>query len=180
MGISGVGNEKIFLYVFRQRLNDHFIQNWHQRLNELSRASFDRQISVFQFQPYLEKSCAQTKIEMLYQNGGFLHTDCILNPVVGIDLIPPRERIAYATHVIFWRMNFFSTCIYRHPSSVHRPSSVRLLTFLNDISEAEKQNFFIFYTLRERLRTHIVFTIDQYFNLTYHNFSIKSYVVGVY
>ena len=35
-------------------------------------------------------------------------------------------------------------------------------------------------TLRERLRTHKVFTKDQCFYLNYHKFSIKSYVVDVY
>ena len=34
--------------------------------------------------------------------------------------------------------------------------------------------------LRERLRTHKVFTKDQCFYLNYHKFSIKSYVLGVY
>ena len=32
----------------------------------------------------------------------------------------------------------------------------------------------------ERLRTHTVFTKDQYFYLNYHKFSIKSYVLDVY
>ena len=52
---QGVGDEKNFLSLFKQRVNDHFIQNWHQRLNESSRALFYRQICIFQFQPYLEK-----------------------------------------------------------------------------------------------------------------------------
>ena len=34
--------------------------------------------------------------------------------------------------------------------------------------------------VRERLRTHKVFTYYQYFYLNYHNFSIKSYVLDVY
>ena len=52
---QGVGDENNFLSTFKQRVSDHFIQNWHQRLNESSRATFYRQICVFQFQPYLEK-----------------------------------------------------------------------------------------------------------------------------
>ena len=35
-------------------------------------------------------------------------------------------------------------------------------------------------TLRERLRTHKVFTKDQLFYLNYRWFSIKSYVLDVY
>ena len=44
-------------------------------------------------------------------------------------------------------------------------------------------NYFLlrfFLSLRERLRTHKSFTKDQCFNLNYHKFSIKSYVLDVY
>ena len=40
--------------------------------------------------------------------------------------------------------------------------------------------FVNYVTLRERLRTHKVFTKDQCFYLNYHKFSIKSYVLDVY
>ena len=43
-----------------------------------------------------------------------------------------------------------------------------------------KSAIFTFFALRERLRTHKVFTKDQSFYLNYHKFSIKSYVVDVY
>ena len=36
------------------------------------------------------------------------------------------------------------------------------------------------FTLRERLRTHKIFTKDRSFYLNYHKFSIKSYVLDVY
>ena len=38
----------------------------------------------------------------------------------------------------------------------------------------------MYVTLRKRLRTHKKFTKDQCFYLTYHKFSIKSYVLDVY
>ena len=40
--------------------------------------------------------------------------------------------------------------------------------------------FGVITSLRERLRTHKVFTKDQCFYLYYHEFSIKSYVLDVY
>ena len=43
-----------FLSVIKQRLKDTFVQNWHERLNESSRASFYRPICNFRFQPYLD------------------------------------------------------------------------------------------------------------------------------
>ena len=55
-------------------------------------------------------------------------------------------------------------------------STVRLLT---DRSISADLHTFTF-TLRERLRTHKVFTKGHCFNLNYHKFSIKSYVFGVY
>lgn len=64
---QGVGDEKIFLSIFKQRVRDNFIQCWHQRLNESSRATFYRQICVFQFQPYLVKICIKN-FEMPYRN----------------------------------------------------------------------------------------------------------------
>ena len=41
-------------------------------------------------------------------------------------------------------------------------------------------NFLSRNTLRERLRTHKVFTKDQCIYLNYHKLSIKSYVLDVY
>ena len=51
---QGVANTDIFLSVFKQRINDTFMQNWHERLEGSSRANFYKSISNFQFQPYLE------------------------------------------------------------------------------------------------------------------------------
>ena len=50
-----LGNKKLFLAVVKQRLCDQFVQNWEGRLNDSSRATFYRQISNFEFQPYLHK-----------------------------------------------------------------------------------------------------------------------------
>ena len=85
---QGAGDEKIFLSIFRQRVSDHFIQTWQQRLNESSRASFDRHI-IFQFQPYLEKV-----VHKKFRNA------------ISKLRLSSRERIVCAPHVILWRMNF--------------------------------------------------------------------------
>ena len=49
-----VGNDKYFIEVIKQRLTDNFIQNWHGRLDNSSRASFYKNIAEFKMQPYLE------------------------------------------------------------------------------------------------------------------------------
>lgn len=51
---QGVGNVNVFMNVLKQRLNDNFIQNWHSRLDESSRAVFYKSIASFRLQPYLE------------------------------------------------------------------------------------------------------------------------------
>ena len=51
---QSVGNNDMFLYIVKQRLNDQFIQNWYARLTQSSRALFYNTISSFRFQPYLE------------------------------------------------------------------------------------------------------------------------------
>ena len=51
----GVGNIDAFLSVFKQRLNDTFMQNWRERIDDSSRANFYKTLTQFQFQPYLEK-----------------------------------------------------------------------------------------------------------------------------
>ena len=52
---QGVGNINIFLSQMKQRLNDTFIQNWHERLSNSTRANFYKTFASFQFQPYLSK-----------------------------------------------------------------------------------------------------------------------------
>ena len=54
----------------------------------------------------------------------------------------------------------------------------KVIKYCETVFERSGKN--IFWSLRERLRTHNVFTKDQYFYLNYHKFSIKSYVLDVY
>ena len=51
---QGVGSYDGFMSILKQRLTDNFVQNWHSRLEESSRAVFYRSIASFKFQPYLE------------------------------------------------------------------------------------------------------------------------------
>ena len=52
---QGVGDMNKFLLILKQRLADNFLQNWSERLEASSRASFYKHICIFQFQPYLDK-----------------------------------------------------------------------------------------------------------------------------
>jgi len=48
-----VGHVNLFLLKVNGRLNDHFIQGWHSRIENLSRAAFCKHMAHFRFQPYL-------------------------------------------------------------------------------------------------------------------------------
>ena len=50
-----VGNYSIFISLFKQRLSDNFIPNWHARLEDSSRAICYKSFAIFQFQPYPNK-----------------------------------------------------------------------------------------------------------------------------
>lgn len=48
-----VGDVDLFLLNVKQRMRDQFVQNWNDRLNNSTRATFYRSIIKFCFQPYL-------------------------------------------------------------------------------------------------------------------------------
>ena len=51
---QGVGNINNFLYIFKTRVRDIYIQDWHSRLENSTRARFYINISNFEFQRHLE------------------------------------------------------------------------------------------------------------------------------
>ena len=51
---QGVGNIKAFLNIFRQRVKDNFVQDWHSRLEKSSRARCFLTFANFQYQKYLD------------------------------------------------------------------------------------------------------------------------------
>ena len=53
---QGVGDITRFMSIFKERISDHFIQNWNEQIENSTRAKAYKRISVFQFQCYLDKS----------------------------------------------------------------------------------------------------------------------------
>ena len=51
---QGVGHTNTFISIFKQRVNDTFIQQWYSRLENSTRASFYRVFANFELQPYLK------------------------------------------------------------------------------------------------------------------------------
>jgi len=52
--LQSVGNNKLFLSLIMQRIQDQCLQNWRSRLDLSSRAGFCKHIARFRFQPYLD------------------------------------------------------------------------------------------------------------------------------
>ena len=52
---QGVGDVSKFLSILKQILEDNFLQNWNDRIAESSRASFYKEVCIFQFQKYLDQ-----------------------------------------------------------------------------------------------------------------------------
>lgn len=51
---QGVGNIEVFLSIFKVRLKDMFMQNWHSRLEESTRARLYITIAKFEYNIYLD------------------------------------------------------------------------------------------------------------------------------
>ena len=51
---QSVGDHRIFLAIFKQRIRDNFIQRWNTELTDSRRALFFRNISDFSFKSYLD------------------------------------------------------------------------------------------------------------------------------
>ena len=54
MEAQGVQNDKFFLEIFKQRVKDSFIQEWHSRLENSTRARMFTYITRIGYQPYLD------------------------------------------------------------------------------------------------------------------------------
>ena len=51
---QGVGYVSRFMNIFKERISDHFIQNWNEQIENSTMANTYNLISVFQFQCYLD------------------------------------------------------------------------------------------------------------------------------
>lgn len=51
---QGVGNSKVFLNLFKQRVKDTYIQTWNEQLQNSSRSLFYKEIANFEYKAYLD------------------------------------------------------------------------------------------------------------------------------
>ena len=70
---QGVGDVTRFMSIFKERISDHFIQNWSEQIENSARAN--TYFSVFQFQCYLDIiKVKKIKLDMLLLVYESLHT----------------------------------------------------------------------------------------------------------
>lgn len=124
---QGIGHVDLFLINIKQRLNDNFVQNWSNRLNDSSRALFYNTIAVFRLQPYLEliniKKC-RIELTKLRVSSHRLHieTGRWAKPVS----IPVNERICDLCAVLEDEYHFVLQCpLYSDLRKKHIPSYYR-------------------------------------------------------
>ena len=108
---QGVGNYGGFITVLKQRLTDNFIQNWHSRLEDSSRAIFYKSIASFQFQPYLltlniSKFC--NAISKLRMSSHRLEIEA--GRWVRVNRVPVNERKCTLCNVIEDEYHFVIEC----------------------------------------------------------------------
>ena len=156
-----VGNDKNFLDVVNQRLTDNFIQNWHSRLENSSRATFYQNIAVFQLQPYLNnlnvfKFCqALTKLRVSSHR---LQIEA--GRWVKPNRTPINERVCIFCNVLEDEFHFVLECkqyidlrtTYISKYYWDRPSMVKFIDLINTTNKkvCHKLSVFIFKAFENR------------------------------
>ena len=156
-----VGNDKYFLDVVNQRLTDNFIQNWHSRLENSSRATFYQNIAVFQLQPYLNnlnvfKFCqALTKLRVSSHRLQ-IEAGRWIKP----NRTPINERVCIFCNVLEDEFHFVLECkqyidlrtTYISKYYWDRPSMVKFIDLINTTNKrvCHKLSVFIFKAFENR------------------------------
>lgn len=163
---QGVGNVNAFLSCFRQRLNDTFIQGWHERLHNSSRARFYNSFASFQLQPYLENinilkySRALSKLRMSSHR---LEIEC--GRWVRPNPIPIDERKCSLCEILEDEYHFVIECPlyqelrqqYISPFYWKKPSMYKFVKLINstNVKCIRKLSAFIFQAFK--LRTELLY-----------------------
>ncbi|MCG8048238.1 MAG: reverse transcriptase family protein [Candidatus Thiodiazotropha endolucinida] len=158
---QGVGDFSRFLSLFKQRLKDTFIQSWHSRINDSSRALFYRSIATFQFQPYLEKiniSKFSTALSRLRVSSHRLSVES--GRWVRPNSIPLSERKCILCNTLEDEYHFVLECpayddlrkVYIPKYYRNNPSMFKFIDLINSTSEGRirKLSVYIFYAFKLR------------------------------
>ena len=163
---QGVGNPRLFLKVFQQRVNDTFIQTWESRLDESSRALFYNNIRSFTLQPYLNicnisryrnaLSCFRLSSHRLEVEAGRWN-----KPIS----IPFVERKCNVCNILEDEYHFLFECPlytdirkqYLKRYFYQRPNMFKLVSLLNSTSNKIIRNLAIFIKKAFQIRNDHIF-----------------------
>ena len=173
----GVGNINIFLSQMKQRLNDTFIQNWHERLSNSTRPIFYKTFASFQFQPYLSKLNFFKYIQATNRLRVSLHRLAIESGRwTRANRIPVDERKCNKCGVLENEYHFVTECkLYSDLRIKYMPKynwkrssmikSVELLNF-NNVNHLRKLGIFTYHAFN--LRTELMYrNLFKYLNNWY-------------
>ena len=163
---QSVGNSKLFLSIFKQRVHDTFIQTWESRLNDSSRALFYNNIRNFHFQSYL-KVCNISKFRQsltrLRLSSHRLEIEAGRwnkpNPT------PFHERKCRICHILEDEYHFVLECPlyttlrkqYLKKYFTQRPNMFKFVSLVNSTSEKELRNLAIFVHKAFQMRSNYTF-----------------------
>ena len=150
---QSVGNPKLFISIFKQRIHDNFIQTWDSRLRESSRALFYNSIKNFCFQPYLN-ICNLTKFRQsltrLRVSAHRLEIEAGRwnKPIP----TPVTSRTCTLCNVIENEFHFVLECplyselrdTYIKPYFFKRPNMFKFISLINSSSETILRNLALF------------------------------------
>jgi exonuclease III len=165
--MQSVGNIDMFLFVVKQRLRDHFVQNWSSRLQDSSRALFYRQISCFKLQPYLSLVNVKKyycELARLRVSSHRLHIET--GRWTKPNSTPINERICYACGILEDEFHFILECnVYAElrqrfiPSYYwRRPNMQKLLELLNTDKEKLTRKLANFVSRAFQIRREIIYS----------------------
>lgn len=166
---QGVGDYNRFIYQFQQRLSDNFIQNWHARIEESSRAVFYRSFATFQFQPYLNNVnvykyiCALSKLRMSSHR-----LEVEAGRWVRPNKIPLDERKCYFCQVLEDEYHFVLECsVYLDLRKKYisryfwkRPNMYKFVELINSPNTSCLRKLCIYVSRAFKLRTELLYN-DQ-------------------
>ena len=163
---QGVGNVSAFLSVLKQRLSDTFMQNWHDRINNSSRANFYKTIMQFRFQPHLENINVYKYIQALSKLRVSSHRLAIESGTWARPTrIPIGERKCVNCNILEDEFHFVIECIMYTDLRIkyipkyywERPSMNKFVALVNTTSIKLLRNFSVYVCQAFKCRTDLLY-----------------------
>ena len=166
---QNIGNAKLFLSVFKQRVHDTFIQTWESRLNESSRALLYNNICNFTLQPYLQ-ICKITKFRQsltrlrLSSHRLEIEAGRWNKPTA----TPFNERKCNNCNLLEDEYHFVLECPlyvdlrkqYLKKYFIQRPNMFKFILLINSTSDIEVRNLAMFIQKAFQIRNNYIFNIQ--------------------